>query len=189
MSDLGKAWIAVGKALLNIAVRSLRTIKSEVERYAKEFVLDPLARIQREQEHEKAERRQSEIDEEMIAIHEQAGRDGWKPSLIERFQELEQESQSIAKEYGMRAPGSIDPDNYEAVIIDPTKMHILEWHIGQSTDKICPKCKMPMILRTQTATRLDRFPTFFLGLHRVFPPNTMQAHSTSHKLGYGGIHS
>ncbi len=170
MSDLRKECIAVGKAFLNIAVRSLRTIRSVVEKYARELVLDPMAQKQREREHGEAERRQSEIDEEMVAIHNQANRDGWTNSLIERFRELEQESQNIAKEYGARDPGSINPDDYEVVKIDPTKMHILEWHIGQSTNKICPKCMMPMILRTKTDTRCDSFPVFFWGCTGFFLP-------------------
>lgn len=170
MSYLRKEWIAVGKAFLNIAVHSLNSIKNELENLTKKFVLDPITRKQREKAREKAESRQSEIDEEMVAIYEQAQRDGWTDSLTERFHELEQESQNIAREYGIREPGAINPDDYEAVKIDITKMHILEWHIGQSTDKICPKCKMPMILRTQTATRLDSLPVFFWGCTGFFLP-------------------
>ena len=80
-SSLAKGWVQVGKAFLSIAVKSIRTVKSEISKFTRDFVLDPLARRKHEEARARAEKRQSEIDEEMVSIYEQARRDEWTESL------------------------------------------------------------------------------------------------------------
>ncbi len=76
----------VGRAFLNIASASVQTAKRELGKLAREFVLDPVARRKREEDRAQAEKRQSEIDEEMVSIHERTEREGWTESLRGRFE-------------------------------------------------------------------------------------------------------
>ena len=162
--------MAVGKSVLNIAISTIRKVKDEIGRHTRQWVLDPLARRQREHARQEAEQRQAEIDKEMVFIYERVKRNGgnWTSKWKDRFWELEQESQRIADEFGERESLAVEPEDYDEVILDPTRIHVLEWHIGQSTNKICPRCNMPMILRIPTDQRLNPHPSFFWGCTGFF---------------------
>ena len=48
-----------------------------------------------EEDRAQAEKRQSEIDEEMVSIHERTEREGWTESLRGRFEALRRESKGL----------------------------------------------------------------------------------------------
>ena len=177
-SDLGKGWVQVGKAVLNIAVSTLRQAKAEIGKRAREHVFNPLARRRRDEARQRAERRQEDIDAEMVEIYKQAQRDGWNDSMVERFQKLVDDAKAISKDYGAREPAGIEEDDLEGVVIDPTKIHILEWHAGQFAIKSCSKCNMPMRLQWRNDQRLSPMPTFFWGCTGFFNPVGLQCRNT-----------
>ncbi len=177
-SDLGKGWVQVGKAVLNIAVSTIRQAKAELGKRAREHVFDPLARRRRDEARQRAERQQKDIDAEMVEISKQAQRDGWTESMVERFEELEGAAKAISKEYGAREAASIKVDDLEGVVINPTKIHILEWHAGQFANKSCSKCNMPMRLQWPNDQRLSPIPTFFWGCTGFFNPVGLQCRNT-----------
>ncbi|MCY4673225.1 MAG: hypothetical protein OXD43_05580 [Bacteroidetes bacterium] len=92
---------------------------------------------------------------------------------------LRRESKAIAFDFGAREPASIDPDDYEGVIVDPAKVHILEWHAGQYASKSCPKCGMPLRLQWSQEASTDDYPRFFWGCTGFFNPASMQCRFTS----------
>lgn len=168
----------VGKSVLNIATSSIRAAKRELEQLAREYALDPIARRRRDEARAAAERRQEEIDEERVRIYERANREGWTESLMERFGVLNRECEAISLEFGPRETASIDPDDYEAVVVDPAKAHILEWHAGQHASKNCPKCGMPLRLQWPRKASTHGDPRFFWGCTGFYNPFPMQCRFT-----------
>ncbi len=178
LAGLAKFGFQVGKSVLNIAASSIQAAKRELEKLVREYALDPIARWKREESRAEAERRQLEIDAEMVSIHERVKRDGWTESLRERFEALRREYEKISLEFGPRETASIDPDDYEGVIVDPAKAHILEWHAGQHASKNCPKCGMPLRLQWSLQASTQGHLRFFWGCTGYYKPYPMQCRFT-----------
>ena len=159
---LNKA-VAVGKSLLGVTAGTIGTVKGALADLAKK-AMDPLARRRFEQERSHYEDRQTEIDEEFLCIIEQVKRDGGlSPKARDRYDELERGLDEIAQKLGPREAGELAPDDYDVVVVDPKHKHRLEWHVGQTTDKFCPKCGLPMILQFPRDQVLDPHPRYFWG--------------------------
>ena len=173
-----KFGVEVGKSVLNIAASSIHAAKREFEKLARKYALDPIARWKREEARTKAERYQLEIDAEMVSIYERVKREGWTNSLRERFGVLHREYKAISLEFGPRQAASVDPDDYEGVVVDPAKAHILEWHAGQHASKNCPKCGMPLRLQWPRKASTYGYPRFFWGCTGYYNPYPMQCSFT-----------
>ena len=116
------------------------------------MALDPFARRfdERDQREEaRLETRDSEIDYELEHINAQRQRDGYLPDdEWERVQDLLREQRGIAKKLGGPRPViERQPDEFDLAEVDADHIHILEWHVGQTTDRRCPKCGNTMSLR------------------------------------------
>ncbi len=156
--------VEVGKGLLGIAADAIGSAKRALADLVATMVVDPLARRNNEQQRRHYEGRQAEIDAEILDIHKQVKRDGrMSPEARERYDELIRESDGIARKLGARETVASTPDEYDVVFIDPDHIHIVEWHIGQATEKRCPKCGQSMILQLPRAQILNAHPSYFWG--------------------------
>ena len=102
--------VAVTQALLSIAVGTIGAVKKGLAELAR-GAIDPLARSRVEKERERCEDRQIEIDNEKRDILKQAKRDSrWSADAIDRYEELNRESQAIAQKLGPRKSIEAAPD-------------------------------------------------------------------------------
>ena len=156
--------VEVGKSLLGIAIGAVGAAKRTLAELVANKAIDPLARWKNEQQRKRLERRQAEIDAEILNIHEQVARDGrFSAEARERFGRLEREIDDIARKLGSRETMESEPEEYEVLIVDSEHMHRLEWHVGRASDKHCPKCGLPMILQFPRVQRLHAHPSYFWG--------------------------
>ena len=155
--------VAVTQALLSIAVGTIGAVKKGLAELAR-GAIDPLARSRVEKERERCEDRQIEIDNEKRDILKQAKRDSrWSADAIDRYEELNRESQAIAQKLGPRKSIEAASDHYDALVVDLEHMHRLEWYVGQATDKRCERCGLPMILQFPRDQVRDQRPMYFWG--------------------------
>lgn len=155
--------VAVCYSLLGVAVDTIGAVKQELRDLAGK-AMDPLARRRVELERRRSEVRQAEIDDEKLAIFQQAKRDGgWSTDARVRYDELDRESTAIARKLGPREAVRSAPDEYDVALVDPEHMHRLEWHVGQATDKLCPKCGLTMLLQIRRDQVREAHPSYFWG--------------------------
>lgn len=158
--------VAVTQALLGIAVNTVGAIKKRLADLAK-VAMDPFARSRVQRERQRYEARQADIDNEKREILNQAERDDWGDEwpdwAMDRYGDLDRKSEEIAQKLGPRKSIEVAPDDYHVVVVDREHMHRLEWFRGQTTDKRCRKCGLPMILQIPRKQARDRRPRYFWG--------------------------
>lgn len=163
-TDLFRKAVGVGTSLLGIAVDTIATAKRALAEVAKKRIIAPLVDWNFERERSRGEARQAEIDVELLDILAQVRYDGrFSEDTRDRYDALERESAGIARKIGPRQAAEAAPDDYGVALVDPRHMHRLEWHVGQTTDKLCAKCGLPMLLQFRRDQMMNPHPDYFWG--------------------------
>lgn len=182
----------VGRGLVETAARQVPRIIDACERTLRavaEAVIEvnrPLPKTERE----RVERELAEVNKRIMRLREHYLQQGSLPMRDQRrlagLRAEREELNQILKDIDrfQTAEEVVEKrTEFNTTVIDDSTAHILQYHVGQSTDnKICPNCNRAMVLQWQRALQTARVQDFYWGCSGWYKIRLNGMRACKHKL-------